>query len=176
MGVAKFEKVSMRQFKDDLAKVKTEEISEDYLDDTYNAISLPYRKTIGSAGYDIISPIDFVLGPGEWINVPTGIRCKIDPNWVLKIYMRSGLGFKYGLRLANGTGIIDSDYYGSSNEGHIHIKLINDSSIRKDVVVHRGDGIAQGLFIPFGLTVDDNASGIRDGGFGSTDSVKGKME
>lgn len=166
VGIAKFEKVSFEQFRKDLAKLNQ---LDDSVEKIYENIMLPERKTTGSAGYDFFSPISFTLKPGEYITIPTGIRCGIDNNWVLKIYMRSGLGFKYALRLANGTGIIDNDYYGSDNEGHIMIKLINDSAIQKIVEVKAGDGIAQGIFIPYGLTVDDHTGGIRNGGFGSTD-------
>lgn len=167
-GIAKFEKVSFEQFRKDFVHLKKFARSVD-VKRIYESIKLPERKTIGSAGYDFFSPIDFVLWPGHYITIPTGIRCKIDRNWVLKIYMRSGLGFKYALRLANGTGIIDSDYYDSDNEGHIMIKLINDSSVMQRIEVNAGDGISQGLFIPYGLTVDDHTNGVRNGGFGSTD-------
>ncbi|MBS6954253.1 MAG: deoxyuridine 5'-triphosphate nucleotidohydrolase [Enterocloster asparagiformis] len=175
MGIAYFEKVTYEQFVKDWGKQASlcgrslEIFLRDVLPVEYESIKLPERKTVGSAGYDFFSPYGFTLEPDETITIPTGIRCRIDDGWVLKIYMRSGLGFKYGLRLINGTGIIDSDYYNSDNEGHIQIKLINDSSIRKTVKINAGDSIAQGIFIPFGLTVSDHASGVRNGGFGSTD-------
>ena len=94
--------------------------------------------------------------------IPTGIRSKINNGWVLKIYPRSGLGFKHRVQLDNTVGIIDADYYNSSNEGHIMIKL------SCSVAVNAGDGFAQGIFVQFGITFDDDASGVRDGGFGST--------
>ena len=65
-------------------------------------------------------------------------------------------------------GIIDSDYYNSDNEGHIFIKLTNDTNMNKTVSLSRGDGFVQGLFMPFGITEDDSADGVRNGGFGST--------
>ena len=81
---------------------------------------------------------------------------------------RSGSGFKYGIRLMNTCGIIDSDYYYSDNEGHIMLKLHNTSPNEKRWEVRRGDGFAQGIFLQYGLTVDDVTSEIRNGGFGST--------
>ena len=109
------------------------------------------------------------MKPGETVKVPTGIRCKIDEGWVLKCYPRSGLGFKYRLQLDNTVGIIDSDYYNSDNEGHIFIKVTNDSKRPwKNLNVLRGDGFAQGIFVEYGITVDDETAGVRNGGFGST--------
>ncbi len=61
----------------------------------------------------------FELKPGETIKIPTGIRVKINDGWVLKLYPRSGLGFKFRVQMNNTVGIIDSDYYNSDNEGHI---------------------------------------------------------
>ena len=81
---------------------------------------------------------------------------------------RSGLGFKYRLQLNNTVGIIDSDYYFSDNEGHIFAKLTNDGKEQKTVEVVQGQGFMQGIFVPFGITVDDDATAIRNGGFGST--------
>lgn len=132
----------------------------------YSAIRLPVRATSGSAGYDIRSPFSFLLHVGESIKIPTGLRVKIDDGWWLGCFPRSGLGFKYAARLANTVGVIDGDYYGSKNEGHIMLKLRNEGDA--NIVINAGDGVAQAIFIPFGITVDDNATGERDGGFGST--------
>ncbi len=158
--IAKFEKVSLEQFKETFGGDNSEKVYED--------IKLPRRATTGSAGYDFYAPEDFSLKAGESIKIPTGIRAKIDEGWVLKIYPRSGLGFKFRLQLDNTVGIIDSDYYYSSNEGHIMIKLTNNSLEGKTVTVEKGSAFAQGLFLEYGITVDDDADGIRDGGFGST--------
>ena len=92
----------------------------------------------------------------------------VEQDWVLKCYPRSGLGFKYRLQLNNTVGIIDSDYYNSDNEGHIFAKLTNDSNEDKTVTVHAGEGFMQGIFVQYGITVDDEASAVRNGGFGST--------
>ena len=84
------------------------------------------------------------------------------------LFPRSGLGFKYRLQLNNTVGIIDSDYYYSDNEGHIFEKITNDSNENKVVEIQAGMGFSQGIFVPFGITIDDEADGIRNGGFGST--------
>ena len=68
----------------------------------------------------------------------------------------------------NTVGIIDSDYFNSDNEGHIFIKMTNDSNEGKTVEVAAGTGFAQGIFMQYGITEDDDAEGIRNGGFGST--------
>ena len=113
-------------------------------------------------------PIDIELKPGETVKIPTGIRVKMDENWVLKLYPRSGLGFKYRLQLNNTVGIIDSDYYYSDNEGHIFSKITNDTNENRTVSLKKGDGFMQGIFLEYGITVDDDADGVRNGGFGST--------
>lgn len=162
--IAKFHKVSYEQFFESC----NEDFAESEIKKMYEDIKLPARATAGSAGYDIFSPFDFSLAPSETIKIPTGIRCEIDEGWVLKIYPRSGLGFKFRLQLNNTVGIIDSDYFYSDNEGHIFIKITNDSNENKTVEVKKGTGFAQGIFVEYGITVDDEATGVRNGGFGST--------
>lgn len=135
--------------------------------ESYNDIILPKRATSGSAGYDFFAPENFSLEPNQTIKIPTGIRVKIDEGWVLKIYPRSSLGFKYRLSLNNTVGIIDSDYYYAENEGHIFIKMTNCGD--KPLTVEKGKAFAQGIFVEYGITVDDDATTLRTGGFGSTD-------
>lgn len=142
--------------------------TEEEIQNMYAEIRLPKRATKGSAGYDFYAPFDFRLAPGETIKIPTGVRVRMDEDWVLHIYPRSGLGFKYRLQLNNTVGIIDSDYYNSDNEGHIFIKLTNDSNEGKLLEVAKGSGFAQGIFLEYGITVDDETEGVRNGGFGST--------
>lgn len=129
-------------------------------------VTLPQRATTGSAGYDFFAPNDIDLMPGEETIVQTGIRCAILDRWVLKIYPRSGLGFKYRAGIANTVGIIDSDYYHSDNEGHILVKLVNNGS--KDIHIAKGEGFCQGIFSEYGLAIDDCVASKRNGGFGST--------
>lgn len=162
--VAKFSKVSFEQFKMDLEKAVGNMYSENQVREFYDDIQLPHRSTVGSAGYDFHSPITIVINPDTPSLIPTGICCKMDKDWVLTLHVRSSLGFKLGVRLRNGTGIIDSDYVNADNEGHIMAKLTTE----EPTVINKGDRFIQGLFLPYGVTIDDQAEGERLGGFGST--------
>ena len=163
--VAKFEKVSFEQFKKDCTDTF---YVTDGIEKIYEDIKLPKRATAGSAGYDFYAPMAFELKPGETIKIPTGIRVKINDGWVLKLYPRSGLGFKFRVQMNNTVGIIDSDYSNSDNEGHIFIKVTNNSLEDKIVRINRGDKFAQGIFVQYGTVIDDDAVEARNGGFGST--------
>ena len=163
--VAKFYKVSYEQFKKDYIDTFG---NDDNVQAIYDSITLPKRATAGSAGYDFFAPIDITLKPNETIKIPTGIRVQIEDGWVLKCYPRSGLGFKYRMQLNNTVGIIDADYYNSSNEGHIFTKITNDSNEGKVIEIKAGQGFMQGIFVQFGITFDDDVTAVRDGGFGST--------
>ena len=164
LKAAMFYKVSEKQY----IEARKIEINDEYTD-----ILIPRRATKGSAGYDFFAPFDFSLIPGEGITVPTGIRVKIDEGWALFIYPRSSLGFKYRLQLDNTVGVIDSDYFYSDNEGHIFIRITNDNKSDKILLVKKGDAFAQGVFMPYAITYDDNVNTVRNGGVGSTsgDSV-----
>ncbi len=153
--IAKFEKVSMGQFSQAQSQAE------------YEDIILPKRATTGSAGYDFYAPHEFSLAPGGQIKIATGVRVKIQEGWFLGIFPRSSLGFKYRLRLNNTVGIIDSDYYNAENEGHIFIKITNCGDT--PLTVEKGKAFAQGIFIPYGITVDDVCEQARTGGMGSTD-------
>ena len=100
--------------------------------------------------------------------IELGRRVYMEENYVLKLYPRSGLGFKYRLQLNNTVGIIDSDYYYSDNEGHIFAKITNDSNEGKTVTITKGTGFMQGIFVEYGITFDDDTTSVRNGGFGST--------
>lgn len=158
---AKFEFVSKEQY------LKDFEFKEDACE-VYSKLKKPHRATAMSAGYDFYSPFDFHLEPGMTIKIPTGIRVKMPEDYVLMIYPRSGLGFKYRLQLNNTVGVIDSDYYNALNEGHIMIKITNDSNEGKALDIKAGEGFAQGIFMQYGIVEDDDAKDIRVGGFGST--------
>lgn len=168
-GIAKFEKVSFDQFIEGFTNCFGD-TEKSQIEDIYNKIKMPKRATIGSAGYDFYSTVSFELAPNETIMIPTGVRAKIDNDWVLCLYPRSGLGFKFRLQLNNTVGIIDSDYYNSDNEGHIFIKITNDTNTGKTISIDQGAGVVQGIFMMYGITVDDDATGVRNGGFGSTNS------
>lgn len=167
MKVAKFEKVSFKQFYEGY-KDCFSDISEEECKIIYNEIRLPKRATTGSAGYDFYTPVDMVIAPLTSVKIPTGIRCSMDENWVLQLFPRSSLGFKFRLQLNNTVGIIDSDYYYSDNEGHIFAKITNDTNEDKVVTLKAHDGFMQGIFLPYGITHDDNTTSSRNGGFGST--------
>lgn len=159
----KFEKISKRQYmKDFVGKFPC----------PYTDIKLPKRGTAQSAGYDIFSPIDFTLHPGESIKLPTGIKFKCDADKWLMCVPRSGQGFKYGIMLANTVGVIDADYYNNpNNEGHMWVKLTypQQASINIDpFVVKAGDAICQAIIVPYFTVEDDDTTTERVGGFGST--------
>jgi dUTP pyrophosphatase len=165
----KFEKISERQFFIDFA----EYLDEECLDTRdakaiYNMIKLPKRATTGSAGHDFFAPYDITIPPKGTVKVPTGIRVCLDDDKFLAIYPRSGLGFKYKMQLYNGTGIIDSDYIFSDNEGHIWCKFYNDSPEGKTITIKQGEAMCQGIIQQFFKTIDDETDGIRNGGMGST--------
>lgn len=165
--VGRFEKVSFNQFSKDMKKCFNK-ITDTQIKESYDSIKLPVRSTKGSAGYDFVSPISFSLKPCCTIKIPTGIKVKIDDGWFLACYPRSSLGFKYRCQLDNTVGIIDSDFYYSDGEGNIFIKMTNDCKQNKNIEIKQGDKFMQGIFQSFGITYDDNADGIRNGGFGST--------
>lgn len=165
--IAKFEKVSFEQF---ASAYKSE--ADENICSIYEALPLPKRATTGSAGYDFFCPQDMTIAPGETVMIATGIRVRMEEGWVLKLYPRSGLGFKYRLQLNNTVGIIDSDYYHSDNEGHIFAKLTNDSRENKSVELTKGTAFMQGIFVEYGITVDDEVSQLRNGGMGSTTPMK----
>ena len=165
--VGRFHKVSEKRFLEDW-KDTVGEVQEEEVQKIYGDIRLPQRATSGSAGYDFFSPVDFTLQPGETVKIPTGIRVEMEPNWVLKCYPRSGLGFKFRLQMNNTVGIIDSDYFYSDNEGHIFAKLTNDTNEERTVALKAGTGFMQGIFVEYGITFDDDVTDIRNGGLGST--------
>ena len=160
----KFEKVSYEQFEKDFP------LDWDYEErGIYNAITLPKRATTYSAGYDFYSPIDFDLKPGQSIKIPTGIKVQLEGGLFLLIVPRSGLGFKYKVQLWNTCGVIDADYYDNiSNEGHIWVKLYNDSPEGETIHIKQGDAICQGIAMSYFIAEDDNVRQGRNGGFGST--------
>ena len=182
--VAKFEKVSFEIFKESMFKQpwfvsyknaltgvlsdeSMNEIMEPFLKQWYDNIKLPNRATKGSAGYDFYAPTNFTIpDDGTSVIIPTGIRCNMEEGYVLSIYPRSGMGFKYRVSLDNTVGIIDQDYYYADNEGHIMIKL--HSGVNEKIDIKEGTAFAQGLLSEFCITIDDDADGIRTGGFGST--------
>ncbi len=149
-----FEKISEERWKKDC-------------NESYENIILPKRATQYSAGYDIFSPINFTLSPNEEIKIPTGFKVYMLRDEFFEIVPRSGLGFKYYTRLANTVGVVDSDFFNNTdNEGHCFVKLRNEGD--KELTVHVGNAIAQGIFQKYLIADNDEADRVRSGGFGST--------
>lgn len=129
---------------------------------------LPKRSTQHSAGYDFVAAETITIEPGAIKLVPTNVKAYMQEGEVLYLYDRSSNPRKRGIVLSNSVGVIDKDYYGNpDNDGNIHAQFTN---ITNDVVtIEKGTAMMQGVFMPFLLADDDNASGVRVGGFGSTD-------
>lgn len=131
-------------------------------------VIIPKRATSLSAGYDLASSEDVVIKPKEIVLIPTGLKVSIPNDEVLLVFPRSSLAIKKGLMMSNGVGVVDADYYNNNdNEGHLMIPLINFTD--HDVLVQRGERVAQGIFVKYGTTADDVSSDeLRKGGFGSS--------
>lgn len=144
------------------------EIAKGYEDQN---IHIPVRKTANSAGYDVEAACDMVIPPYKPgmkpSLIPTGLKAYCEPDEFFMLVNRSS-GPKKGFMMSNSIGIVDADYYGNeSNDGHFYFQFWNFGE--SDLVIHKGDVIGQVIFQKY-LTVDDDlASGIRTGGFGSTD-------
>ena len=169
--IAQFEKVSFKEFKTRMKEcIPEDKISPGKYREIYNNIILPTRKTIGSAGYDFTVPFDFELAPGETIKIPTGIKCKMKPSWVLLLSVRSGCG-QYRIQLDDTIPAIDSDYHNCiRNEGDIIVKLTNDNREKITVSFNKNTSFIQGFFFQYGVTMNDwrIKKQKRQGGFGST--------
>ena len=150
-------------------------------------INLPVRKTNASAGYDfeaaeslIVPSIWKILAEKVFVGEATGLKATLIPTGIksymlddeyLQLSIRSGTALKTGLILANGVGIVDSDYYNNpDNEGHIMFPVHNLGF--RDKLIKKGERIGQGLFLKYLKVDDDVSNGIRIGGFGSTDKDK----
>ena len=159
MTIAKFGHVSEGQYAEAMGDRAAEAVP-------VKDIPMPRRATAGSAGYDFVSPVETVIPAGGSALIPTGIRAEMEPGWVLMLFPRSSLGFKYGVRLSNTAGIIDSDYAFAKNEGHIMVKLRNPSDA--PVGIGRGERFCQGIFLPYGTAEESGEFAERTGGMGST--------
>ncbi len=152
-----------------MSKVRGFEVVKGYEDKN---IHLPIRKTACSAAYDLEAAEDIVLPSFEKgskpILIPTGLKAYMQPDEVLIIVPRSSGPKKQGISYPHSAGIIDGDYYGNpDNDGHIFVQCINLKN--EDVEIKKGDAVGQAIFQKFLITDDDQAEGVRTGGFGSTD-------
>ena len=150
-----------------MSKTRGFEVIKGYED---KDITLPIRKTARSAGYDIEAAEDIVIPmykPGcKPTLIPTGLKAYCEPDECLLLLNRSS-GPKKGFLLANSVGLIDSDYYGNvDNDGHLFFAYFNCTN--HDIEVKKHDVIGQGMFTKFLVVDNDNATGERVGGFGST--------
>ncbi|PKK96738.1 MAG: dUTP diphosphatase [Tenericutes bacterium HGW-Tenericutes-3] len=131
-------------------------------------VSIPKRATDSSAGYDLASVEDLTIEPGEIRMVPTGLKVMMPKTEALFIFARSSLSIKKGLIMSNSVGVVDADYYGNpDNEGHLMVSLMN---VRNEPVqIKKGERVAQGIFLKYEKTTDDETNGnVRLGGFGSS--------
>ncbi|MEI5994080.1 dUTP diphosphatase [Candidatus Enterococcus mansonii] len=150
------------------------EVISDYLD---QGITIPQRATKGAAGYDF-EAAETVVVPSIWqlqangvqpkpVLVKTGIKAYMADGEYLELVSRSSNPLKRFLMLANGVGVIDSDYYNNEgNEGHIMFQFLNFGY--EDMVIEKGERIGQGIFKPFLLADVDSVESERTGGFGSS--------
>jgi dUTP pyrophosphatase len=129
-------------------------------------IKLPTRATEHSAGYDFYSPVDVTIQPNESVLIFTDVKAHMYYDNALFLFVRSSMG-KHPVVIANGTGIIDCDYYGNpDNDGNIGFRLLNLGNTPYEIKV--GDRIGQGVFVKYGTVKNDDTAGLRTGGFGST--------
>lgn len=131
------------------------------------AVPLPSYQTAGAAGFDLAASADITIQPGQIVVVPTGLVIAVPAGHFLGIFARSSTPLKRGLIVANGVGVLDSDYSGPTDE--LKMQLMNVSSAPVDV--KRGDRLAQGVIMPFVRAEFEEAAsaeGPDRGGFGST--------
>lgn len=131
-------------------------------------IRLPQRSSEKSAGYDFFIPTDLEIKPRTYSNlIFTDIKVRMEDDEVLLLFVRSSVGIKKRVTLANNTGIIDADYYSNKdNDGNIGFVLYNNSD--KTVKFNAGDKVIQGVFLKYQTTDLDTTETNRVGGFGST--------
>ena len=172
-NVAKFEKVSFNEFERsvldiDFWKSYHKIYNLESLKELYDKIIIPARSTKRSAGYDFYFPLwDIALSPGTSVKIPTGIKVDIhEEDWFLGLFTKSGLSQEYHTRLIDTISVIDADYYGTKNEGHIFAEITNGSN--KVLNLKNGMKYIQGIFIEYGLVDGDNVTTEREGGYGST--------
>src|SRR5881397_244285 len=129
--------------------------------------ALPQYQSAGAAGFDLAASEDVVVGPGAVVLVPTGLVIEVPPGHFLGVFARSSTPLKRGLMVANGVGVVDSDYCGPADE--IKIEVYNFTNTR--VEIRKGDRLAQGVILPYARVQWDERDGPQQpsrGGFGAT--------
>ncbi len=196
--IARFERVSKDEFVRMCDEHYLNEIySKEEIDAAYDSIVIPKRHTKGSAGYDFYSPFNITLEPGKSMIIPTGIKCQIfDMGWTLIILPRSSVGNRWRIQFDDTVPLIDADYYScADNQGHIYLQITNDIKYFNDkpqqyleypnerrnsrmgyyshdpeaiAKITQGQRFCQGVFLPYGITINDNTTAERTGPSGST--------
>lgn len=126
---------------------------------------LPTRATGRAAGYDFYSKLETEVKPGEIVKLWTDVKIELNDDEFLAVDIRSSMGGIW--YLTSIIGIIDADYFeNAKNDGNIgfFLKNISDEPQRINI----GDRIGQGVIMKYLVVDNDNASGTRTGGFGST--------
>lgn len=128
---------------------------------------LPVRGTKSAAGYDFYAPYDIVVPPhGLSKLVHFNIKAIMPQDMFLFLRIRSGLAVKHGL-MVHCSGVIDADYANNpDNDGNIGAMFINSSD--EEYIIKKGERCMQGIFLRYNTTSNDNASGARGGGYGSS--------
>ena len=132
-------------------------------------VVIPQRRTAKSAGYDIVALIDedVYLSPRQSVNLATGLKACMEDGEVMLLFIRSSLGIKKGITLSNSCAVIDADYYSNpDNDGHFILNVINTSNEVQCIPAR--SRVAQAVFVKYLTVDDDNATGERVGGIGST--------
>ena len=131
------------------------------------SVPLPQYETSGAAGFDLAASVALTVAPGQVVRVPTGRVIAGPEGHVLAVFARSSTPLKRGLMVANGVGLVDSDYRGPADE--IKIEVVNFT--QAPVQIRRGDRLAQGVVLSF-VRADwqeqVEATAPTRGGFGST--------
>lgn len=147
-------------------KVSTSEFKKYYSEDLYD-FSLPVRSTRNSAGYDFFAVDEYVIKAHSCLKIVSGVKAQMNGDEVLYLFSRSSMAIKNNITLKNNVAVIDSDFYNNvDNEGNICFVLENNGN--EDFVIEKGTRFAQGVFMKYLVTDDDNCGGARNGGIGST--------
>ena len=130
-------------------------------------VALPAYQTRGSAAFDLAASEPTTVPPGEMFLIPTGLVIEVPPGMFLGVFARSSTPLKRGLIIANGVGIVDSDYCGPNDE--VKVAVLNVTSA--PVSINRGDRVAQGVILPAPRVSWEEVGELKTssrGGFGAT--------